>query len=444
MRKRSIPALILTVLSGYCGAGDSVGSNSHQRNKPYSPDTSFSYDIVQVVPTGGDLLVHLKSIRDYISQKTTQSGGDFSGSGSGSDSGSVFYFDLDINRATGRATEKNNHFESMLIKLKHPNAIIPLNSDDEDYISFGSGADEVQTYSGIKPSEPGRLKTAMLLLKPSDTPYVMSGSIDISDFSLTICSLAKKLQDSPGVEDDKPVNIKLNSVLSPASSDRSDVKPRKAWFSVTGKGELSIAGVFLNAFETKENFPIIYADGKSQVNIDRSDILRTTSEPENIVHSNRSLIVVRRGTQVPGISITHSRLYSNLHKGSIIKSTPVPLGIDWTRKERIVMNVSNSYFYVPDGEKYFDVGRLTDLTRKHIRYYHSATPDHYKYFAQTSSNNPLKLFCNHDVYSDMADNRTAVSSELSGLSPFQQSNSAVQIVKAGFLPVILPFVFAWF
>ena len=262
--KRSFPALMLAVSSCYCWANPVV-SNRHQQNESYHPCDSSTYDTIEVASPGDDLLVHLESIRRFISKKAEPSHDDFSGSGFDSDSESDFNFGLNTNGAA----EKNNSFETylekQLINFKHLNAIPPLTSDDEDISSgSGSGTDEVHNSSGAEPPERSRLTTAMLLLKSSDTPYVMSGSIDISDFSLTICSPAKKPQDGLGVEDDKPATIKLDSALSSAGSDRPDVKARKAWFSVTGKGELSIAGVFLNAFESKATFPIIYADGKSQ------------------------------------------------------------------------------------------------------------------------------------------------------------------------------------
>ncbi|WP_354007453.1 hypothetical protein [Endozoicomonas lisbonensis] len=439
MLNRSLPAFILAVSSCYCGA-DSVG-----RDEFYNPCDSAHYDISREASPGEDLLDHLKAIRGNISKKTAPSDVEFSGSGSG------FY--LDTNRTTG----KNNFFEAyikkQLNKFKHSSVITSLNSDDEDYISSGSATDEIQSYSGRGPSGYSKMTTALILLKPSETPYKMSGSIDVSGFSLTICSPVKNHQDGivPEVKDDKPATIKLAPVSSSNGSDRSDIKPQKAWFSVTEKGELSIVGVFLDAFESKENFPVIYADGESKVALDWSDIIRTTSEPDAIKHSNRSMIVVRRGTQVPRIHIAHSRLYSNLHKGSIIKSTPVPDFIVWSGKNRITIDVSNSYLYVPEGtakdQSYFDIGTLATLTRKKVCKYFSATPDHYKYFVQTNSDNPLKLLNNHYAYSDrisMTDYIPPTPSEMSGHTPFTQSHSTAYTVKAGMIPLILSFAHAWF
>ena len=431
MLNRLLPAFILAASSCYCGASPPVTSDNHQSVNSFNPCDPIHYDTVIEASPGDDLLVHLESIRRSLLRTPSA---DFGLPGSG------LYFELEANRRT----EQNYRFErptkKLLSQFKTTNDITPLNSDDEDFIFSGSGAGGIQDYSGTGPLGRPRLPNALLLLKASGIPYEMKGSMEISDFSLTICSLGQSHHNGtmPGIESDKPATVKL----APA-----DAKSQKAWFSVTGEAGLSIVGVFLNAFESGDNFPLIYAEGKSLIIIGWSDIIRTTSKPKNILNSNRSMIVVRRGTLVPRIRIAHSRLYSNLHKGSIIKSKAVPDSIPWIRKNKIFISVFNSYLYVPKGHSAFDTGALTTLIRTNVNNYFSATPDHYKYFVQTNSDDPLKLLNNHDAYSDnisMTGYISSTPSEMPEHALFTQSYSSARTVTAGMIPLILSFVFVWF
>ena len=439
MLNRSLPAFILAVLSGYCGASP-VTSGSHQPVDPFNPCDPVHYDTVIEASPGDDLLVHLESIRRSLPRRPS------------ADFGlprSRFYFEPETNRRTEQHFRFERRIEKMLSQFKTTNDIIPLNSDDEDFIFSGSGSGGIQDYSGTGPLDGTRLPSALLLLKASGIPYEMKDSMDISDFSLTICSLGQSHQNGimPGIESDKPATVKLAPALSVTGSDSADAKSQKAWFSVTGEAGLSIVGVFLNAFESEGNFPLIYAEGKSSLIIGWSDIIRTTSKPKNILNSNRSMIVVERGTLVPRIHIAHSRFYSNLHKGSIIKSKAVPNSIPSIRKNKIFISVFNSYLYVPKGDSAFDTGALTTLIRTDVNNYFSSTPDHYKYFVQMNSDNPLKLLNNHDAYSDNIDMTgyiSSTSSEMSGHSSFTQSYSSARTVTAGIIPLILPFAFALF
>lgn len=439
MLNRSLYAFILVVLSCHCGASP-VTSYSHQSVDSYNPCDPIHYDTVIKASPGDDLLVHLESIRRSVPRTPSA---DFGLPGSG------FYFEPEANRRVKQNYRFERRIKKMLSQFKKTNDITPLNSNDEDSIFSESGARGIQDDSGTGPLGRPRLPTALLLLKASRTPYEMKDSMDISDFSLTICSLGKSHQNGtmPGIESDKPATVKLAPVLSATGSDPADAKSQKAWFSVTGEAGLSIVGVFLNAFESGDNFPLIYAEGKSRIIIGWSDVIRTTSKPKNILNSNRSMIVVRRGTQVPRIHIAHSRLYSNLQKGSIIKSKAVPDSIPWIRKNKIFISVFNSYLYVPKGHSAFDTGALTTLIRTNVNNYFSATPDHYKYFEQTNSDDSLKLLNNYDDYSDSIDMTgyiPSIPSEMPERTSFTQSNSSARTVTAGMIPLILAFVFAWF
>ncbi|MCW7555262.1 GPW/gp25 family protein [Endozoicomonas gorgoniicola] len=452
MLNQSLPAFIVAVLSGYCGASP-VTSGSHQPVDPFNPCDPVHYDTVIEASPGDDLLVHLESIRRSLPRRSLPKtpSADFGLPDSS------FYFEPETNRRTEQHYRFERRIKKMLSQFKTTkNDIIPLNSDDEDSIFSGSGSGSggIQDYSGTGSLGGTRLPIALLLLKASKVPYEMKDSMDISDFSLTICSLGQSHQNGimPGIESDKPATVKLAPALSVTGSDSADAKSQKAWFSVTGKAGLSIFGVFLNAFESEGNFPLIYAEGKSIIIIGWSDIIRTTSKPKNILNSNRSMMVVERGTLVPRIHIAHSRLYSNLHKGSIIKSKAVPNSIPSIRKNKIFISVSNSYLYVPKGDSAFDTGALTTLIRTSVNNYFSSTPDHYKYFVQMNSDNPLKLLNNHDAYSDNIDMTgyiSSTSSEMSGHSSFTQSyssarTSSARTVTAWIIPLILPFAFALF
>ncbi|UYM17596.1 hypothetical protein [Endozoicomonas euniceicola] len=352
--------------------------------------------------------------------------GSSSGSGSGSGSGSDEPWHEIIHQAIvatssphSAATTPTTHYDD----------------DDEDFLTehqaTASGSGEADEYStkmtpdGITPP-----RKVLLILPKSDTPYLMTGPIEINDYALKICSPSEENDGSEkSFADVKPATVKIKT------KSETDAPP---FFSVTEQGLLSMSGITLDAREVRIRSSLIYVDN-SMALIDWSDIILTSLKSSQ---SHKSILGLKSGaSDILLVNISNSRLYNGISEGQLSMIEPSTPG-KLTAQARL--SVSNSLAYVTENTTEFEEGSFTEITKRNFKTYTSASPDFYTHVMENCPNHPWYLMSKNDGYGNMLetiDDTSCLETYADGLysasNSTQQGNNSAPNQGAGPLTLLI-------